>query len=93
MPAIVTGFAAMRQEAAARRARRQTAPSKTKPVEAADAPPDESTSVANLQNELDFSKWYNEVEDDLLEASYDEYQYETAFFPMANVRFVDMSCN
>ncbi|RMJ27429.1 golgi complex component [Aspergillus sp. HF37] len=64
----------MRQEAATRRARRQTAPSKTKTVEAADAPPDNSTSVANLQNELEFSKWYSEVEDDLLEASYDEYQ-------------------
>lgn len=78
----------MRQEAAARRARRQTAPSKPKHAEA-DARPEDSTSIANLQNELDFSKWYNEVEDDLLEASYDEYQCET---PMPVVQCSILTC-
>lgn len=43
--------------------------------------PEDSVSIANLQNELDFNKWYNEVEEDLLEASYDQYQYESPLFP------------
>lgn len=81
----------MRKDATARRARRQTVPSKPKPVEAADAPED-PTSIATLQNELEFSKWYYEVEDDLLEASYDEYQYEILRVNCYCALF-DVSCN
>lgn len=65
----------MGQETAKRRARRQTAPPKPKQVGGFQSVPDESKSIPKLENELEFSKWYNEVEDGLLEASYGEYQY------------------
>lgn len=67
----------MRPEAAGQQ---QTAPSglppepENKDVEELDVSPDDSKSVTELQNELEFLQWYNGVEDDLLEASYDEYQ-------------------
>ena len=67
----------MRPEAAGQQ---QTAPSglppepENKDVEELVVSPDDSKSVTELQNELEFLQWYNGVEDDLLEASYDEYQ-------------------
>lgn len=66
----------MRQDTVGRRTRRQTAPSKTQEVDDAAELSDDSTSVADISNELEFTKWFNEVEDDLLEVSYDEYQYD-----------------
>lgn len=35
---------------------------------------DEAKKVT-ITNELDFSRWYHDIEDGLLEASYEEYQY------------------
>lgn len=70
----------MRQEAAGRRARRQTAPPKPKQVGGIQSVPGESASIAKLENELEFSKWYNDVEDGLLEASYGEYQYDDSLY-------------
>lgn len=66
----------MHKEPARRRARRQTAPPKPKQTGEIKAIPDNSASIAKLENELEFSNWYNEVEEDLLEASYGEYQYD-----------------
>ena len=44
--------------------------------------PDENQSLSRTQkelheigNELEFARWYNDVEDSLLESSYEEYQY------------------
>ena len=71
------GRLTMRPEAAGQQ---QTAPSglppepENKDVEELVVSPDDSKSVTELQNELEFLQWYNGVEDDLLEASYDEYQ-------------------
>ncbi|KAE8382600.1 Sec34-like family-domain-containing protein [Aspergillus bertholletiae] len=70
----------MRQQNAGRRSRRQTVPSRPpleltgKETEAAEAVPDGLDSIGDIQNELDFTQWYNELEDSLLESSYDEYQ-------------------
>lgn len=72
----------MRPEAAGQRTRRQTAPSglppepkaRTKDVEELGILAEDSKSFAELQSELEFLQWYGGVEDDLLEASYDEYQ-------------------
>jgi hypothetical protein len=35
---------------------------------------DASKKVA-MNNELDFSRWYYDIQDELLEASYEDYQY------------------
>lgn len=70
----------MRQQAAGQRSRRQTAPPRppldlqAKKVEKVDESPDGLDKVSNICNELDFTQWFNEVEDSLLETSYDEYQ-------------------
>ncbi|KAL2842350.1 Sec34-like family-domain-containing protein [Aspergillus pseudoustus] len=70
----------MSQQAAAQRSRRQTAPSgmpvelQVKQIEKLDTVPDEANSITDIQNELDFNEWYNDVEVTLLESSYDEYQ-------------------
>lgn len=64
------------------RARGQTEPSGPPPpvlkagdVEDVDIPAKKkSKTLEDIHNELEFSQWYTEVEDDLLEASYDEYQ-------------------
>ena len=34
--------------------------------------------LENLKTERDFADWYNEFEDGLLEAGYEEYQYATS---------------
>lgn len=71
----------MRQKAAGQRSRRQTAPSgraleqKVKEATELEMIPDGVDSVTDIRNELEFAQWYNEVEESLLEASYDEYQY------------------
>lgn len=31
-------------------------------------------NVTGIKNELEFAKWYNEIEDDMLDASYGDYQ-------------------
>ncbi|OJI85209.1 hypothetical protein ASPTUDRAFT_54868 [Aspergillus tubingensis CBS 134.48] len=70
----------MRQKAAGQRSRRQTAPSgraleqKVKEATELEMIPDGVDSVTDIRNELEFAQWYNEVEESLLEASYDEYQ-------------------
>lgn len=70
----------MRPDTAGQRARRLTAPSgpppepKAKDVETLENFREEQKSVTGLHNELDFLQWYGGVEDELLEASYDEYQ-------------------
>lgn len=70
----------MRQENAGRRSRRQTVPSRPpleitgKKTEEAEAVPDGLESIGDIHNELEFAEWYNELEDSLLESSYDEYQ-------------------
>lgn len=70
----------MRPDTVGQRARRQTVPSgpppevKVKDVEQLKTSPHEPKSVTELQNELEFLQWYGGVEDELLEASYDEYQ-------------------
>ncbi|KAL2809804.1 Sec34-like family-domain-containing protein [Aspergillus granulosus] len=70
----------MSQQATAQRSRRQTAPSgmplrlKANQIEKLDTVSDEADSIADIQNELDFSEWYNDIEATLLESSYDEYQ-------------------
>jgi hypothetical protein len=71
----------MSQQAATQRSRRQTAPSgmplelKAKQIEKLDTVPDDADSMADVQNELEFNEWYNDLEATLLESSYDEYQY------------------
>lgn len=69
------------------RARRQTAPSgpPRKPTahETKKNPEAQTKEPSNLlqwsvpswNNELEFSQWLNGVKDDLIEESYDEYQY------------------
>ncbi|PWY92438.1 Sec34-domain-containing protein [Aspergillus heteromorphus CBS 117.55] len=70
----------MRQQAAGQRSRRQTAPSgpalelQIKQINELEAIPDSLESITDIHNELDFAQWYGEVEESLLEASYDEYQ-------------------
>lgn len=70
----------MRPDTVGQRARRQTVPSgpppevKVKDVEQLKTSAEEPSSVTELQNELEFLQWYGGVEDELLEASYDEYQ-------------------
>lgn len=70
----------MRPDTVGQRARRQTVPSgpppevKVKDVEQLKTSAEEPRSVTELQNELEFLQWYGGVEDELLEASYDEYQ-------------------
>ncbi|KAL3453774.1 Sec34-like family-domain-containing protein [Aspergillus insuetus] len=70
----------MSQQAATQRSRRQTAPSgmplelKAKQIEKLDTVPDDADSIADVQNELEFNEWYNDLEATLLESSYDEYQ-------------------
>ncbi|PYH40433.1 Golgi transport complex subunit COG3 [Aspergillus saccharolyticus JOP 1030-1] len=70
----------MRQQAAGQRSRRQTAPSgppvdiKAKVIDEHETILDGLESVTDIKNELEFAQWYTDVEDSLLEASYDEYQ-------------------
>lgn len=71
----------MPQPTAGQRARRQTAPSgppkefKVQMSEIAEVLPEGIESITDVKNELDFVQWYSEIENDLLESSYDEYQY------------------
>ncbi|RAL15468.1 Golgi transport complex subunit COG3 [Aspergillus homomorphus CBS 101889] len=70
----------MRQQAAGQRSRRQTAPSgppvdlKAKVINEQETIPDGLESFTDIKNELEFAQWYDDVEDSLLSASYDEYQ-------------------
>ncbi|KAH2419104.1 hypothetical protein KXV44_008035 [Aspergillus fumigatus] len=70
----------MPQPTAGQRARRQTAPSgppkefKVQMSEIAEVLPEGIESITDVKNELDFVQWYSEIENDLLESSYDEYQ-------------------
>lgn len=69
------------------RARRQTAPSgpPRKPtanetqarLEPTTEHPETTldSSIPKWENELEFSDWFNGVKDDLIEESYDQYQY------------------
>jgi hypothetical protein len=69
------------------RARRQTAPSgpPRQPTALETQPGLETTqehssdllksNIPNWNNELEFSSWLNGVKDDLVEESYDQYQY------------------
>lgn len=34
-----------------------------------------SATVKEIDNDVDFAHWYGSIENDLLEASYEEYQY------------------
>jgi hypothetical protein len=36
---------------------------------------EEETGEVTINNELDFGRWYHEVENGLLDASYEDYQY------------------
>jgi hypothetical protein len=40
-------------------------------------------NVAGIKDELGFAKWYNSIEDDLLDASYGDYQYAQDLLPPA----------
>lgn len=78
---ITTGYSLiMRQKAAGQRSRRQTAPSgralelKVREATELETIPDSLDSITDIHNELEFAQWYSEVEESLLEASYDEYQ-------------------
>lgn len=70
----------MRPETMGQRSRRQTVSSGPPPepmsndLEKLGISPEDSKSIDELQNELEFLQWYGGVEDELLEASYDEYQ-------------------
>ncbi|KAL4979205.1 Sec34-like family-domain-containing protein [Aspergillus desertorum] len=70
----------MAPQTARQRSRRQTAPSgmpldlKAIQIEKLETVSDESNSIADINNELKFSQWYDDVEASLLESSYDEYQ-------------------
>ncbi|KAH8426991.1 Golgi transport complex subunit COG3 [Aspergillus melleus] len=70
----------MRQQTKGPRSRRQTVPSRppqqfqAQEAEETKAEPEGLDAIAEIHNELDFIEWYNEVEDSLLETSYDEYQ-------------------
>ncbi|KAL4897046.1 Sec34-domain-containing protein [Aspergillus ambiguus] len=70
----------MRQQAAGKRSRRQTAPPRppleiqAKGIAAAEAVPEVPESISDIHNELEFGQWYHDIEDSLLETSYDEYQ-------------------
>lgn len=39
--------------------------------------------VVGIKDELSFAKWYNGIEDDLLDASYGDYQYAQDLLPPA----------
>ncbi|EHA23018.1 hypothetical protein ASPNIDRAFT_173434 [Aspergillus niger ATCC 1015] len=75
----------MRQQAAGQRSRRQTAPSgraleqKVKEATELETIPDGVDSITDVRNELEFAQWYNEVEESMLEASYDEYHLSNDF--------------
>ncbi|KAL5334022.1 Sec34-like family-domain-containing protein [Aspergillus crustosus] len=62
------------------RSRRQTAPSgvsvdpKASSIDKLETIPDDVDAIAEIRNELEFTKWYDDVEASLLESSYDEYQ-------------------
>lgn len=70
----------MREQATGKRSRRQTVPSrpphqfKAQEAQETETEPEGLDAIADIHNELDFIEWYNEVEDSLLESSYDEYQ-------------------
>ncbi|KAE8152705.1 Sec34-like family-domain-containing protein [Aspergillus avenaceus] len=70
----------MRQQSAGSRSRRQTVPSRppleltAKETDEVGTVPDGLDSLADISNELEFTQWYNDLEDSLLESSYDEYQ-------------------
>lgn len=75
------GLRTMRPETAGQRSRRQTvtsgAPPEPKPNDIdklGTSLGGDSKLIDELQNELEFLQWYGGVEDELLEASYDEYQ-------------------
>lgn len=40
--------------------------------------------VEGIKTERDFADWYNELEDGLLEAGYEEYQYAAVLIPYSN---------
>ncbi|KAL3475035.1 Sec34-like family-domain-containing protein [Aspergillus californicus] len=67
-------------QAAGQQSRRQTAPSgmplelKAKQTEKLDTTLDDVDSITEINNELEFTQWYDDVEASLLESSYDEYQ-------------------
>ncbi|THC99010.1 hypothetical protein EYZ11_001484 [Aspergillus tanneri] len=75
----------MRQQATGRRSRRQTAPShppqalQAKEAQEVETVPEDLDALTDIHNELDFIEWYNEVEDSLLETSYDEYHLSQDF--------------
>ncbi|KAL2014256.1 hypothetical protein VTN00DRAFT_1781 [Thermoascus crustaceus] len=70
----------MHQQSDRQRARRPTDPSglslrpKIRDADVVDLPQKVRKPVSDISNELEFARWYSEVEDDLLEASYEEYQ-------------------
>jgi len=70
----------MRPETAGQRSRRRTVASgappepKSNDIDKLGTLPEDPKSIDELQNELEFLQWYGGVEDELLEASYDEYQ-------------------
>lgn len=74
----------MPQQAAGRRARGQSEASghppglKRKDAQEVGIPTGNPKSIIDVYNEVEFAEWYNEVEDGLLETSYDEYQYARA---------------
>jgi hypothetical protein len=78
----------MPQSTAGQRARRKTAPSgppkefKVQTREAAEELPEGIESITDVKNELDFVEWYSEVENGLLDSSYDEYQYAEKTIPI-----------
>jgi hypothetical protein len=46
---------------------------KTSPVAEA-GQVEKEINIAGIKDELGFAKWYNDIEDDLLDASYGDYQ-------------------
>ncbi|KAL4924305.1 Golgi transport complex subunit COG3 [Aspergillus undulatus] len=70
----------MPTQTAGQRSRRQTAPSgmphdlKANQIDKLETIPNDMDSVADIHNEIEFTQWYQDVEADLLESSYDEYQ-------------------
>jgi hypothetical protein len=46
-----------------------------KQIEKLDTVSDDADPIADIQTELGFNEWYNDLEATLVESSYDEYQY------------------
>ncbi|KAI5298382.1 hypothetical protein KEM55_003459 [Ascosphaera atra] len=50
---------------------------KTSPAEDVSTEEVQGPSLNEISNDAEYAQWYSNVRDDLLEASFDEYQYDT----------------